>query len=53
MEKFDTLIIGGGPAGLIAAINAASHGQNVAIAEKNHSCYLVKVAATSLTLKVI
>ncbi|MBQ3695318.1 MAG: aminoacetone oxidase family FAD-binding enzyme [Synergistaceae bacterium] len=37
MEKFDTLIIGGGPAGLIAAIRAASLGQNVAIAEKNHS----------------
>lgn len=37
MEKFDTLIIGGGPAGLIAAIRAASLGQRVAIAEKNHS----------------
>ncbi len=37
MEKFDTLIIGGGPAGLIAAIRAASLGQKVAIAEKNHS----------------
>ena len=37
MEKFDTLIIGGGPAGLIAAIRAASLGQNAAIAEKNHS----------------
>ena len=37
MEKFDTLIIGGGPAGLIAAIRAASSGQRVAVAEKNHS----------------
>ena len=37
MEKFDTLIIGGGAAGLMAAIRAASLGQNVAIAEKNHS----------------
>ena len=37
MEKFDTLIIGGGAAGLMAAVRAASLGQNVAIAEKNHS----------------
>ena len=37
MEKFDTLIIGGGAAGLMAAARAASLGQNVAIAEKNHS----------------
>ena len=37
MEKFDTLIIGGGAAGLMAAVKAASLGQNVAIAEKNYS----------------
>ena len=37
MENFDTLIIGGGPAGLMAAIRASSLGQKVAIAEKNHS----------------
>ena len=37
METFDTLIIGGGPAGLMAAIRASSLGQKVAIAEKNHS----------------
>ena len=37
MEKFDTLIIGGGPAGLMAAIRSSSLGQKVAIAEKNHS----------------
>ncbi|MBQ7196287.1 MAG: NAD(P)/FAD-dependent oxidoreductase [Synergistaceae bacterium] len=37
MEKFDTLIIGGGPAGLMAAMKAGSYGQNVAILEKNHS----------------
>ncbi|MBQ7152268.1 MAG: NAD(P)/FAD-dependent oxidoreductase [Synergistaceae bacterium] len=37
MEKFDTLIIGGGPAGLMAAVRASSLGQKVAIAEKNHS----------------
>ena len=37
MEKFDTLIIGGGPAGLIAAIRASSFGQRVAIVEKNPS----------------
>jgi len=37
MEKFDTLIIGGGAAGLMAAVRASSLGQKVAIAEKNHS----------------
>lgn len=37
MEKFDTLIIGGGAAGLMAAVQASSLGQKVAIAEKNHS----------------
>lgn len=37
MEHFDTLIIGGGPAGLMAAIRSSSQGQRVAIAEKNHS----------------
>ena len=37
MEKFDTLIIGGGAAGLIAAVRAASLGQKTAVAEKNHS----------------
>ena len=37
MEHFDTLIIGGGPAGLMAAIRASSLGQKTAIVEKNHS----------------
>lgn len=37
MEKFDTIIIGGGPAGLMAAIRASSFGQNVALLEKNPS----------------
>ena len=37
MEKFDTLTIGGGPAGLIAAIRSASLGLNTAILEKNSS----------------
>ena len=37
MENFDTLIIGGGAAGLMAAIQAGSLGRKVAIAEKNHS----------------
>ena len=37
MEKFDTLIIGGGPAGLMAAIRASSLGQKTAILEKNDS----------------
>ncbi|MBQ9420030.1 MAG: NAD(P)/FAD-dependent oxidoreductase [Synergistaceae bacterium] len=37
MEKFDTLIIGGGAAGLMAAVRAGSLGQKAAIAEKNHS----------------
>ncbi|MBQ6971062.1 MAG: NAD(P)/FAD-dependent oxidoreductase [Synergistaceae bacterium] len=37
MENFDTLIIGGGPAGLMAAIRASSLGQKTAVIEKNHS----------------
>ena len=37
MEHFDTLIIGGGPAGLMAAIRSSSLGQRAAILEKNHS----------------
>ena len=37
MEKFDVLIIGGGAAGLMAAVRAASLGLKTAIAEKNHS----------------
>ena len=37
MEKFNTLIIGGGAAGLMAAVRSASLGRKVAIAEKNHS----------------
>lgn len=37
MEKFDTLIIGGGPAGLMAAVRASSLGQSVAVVEKNPS----------------
>lgn len=37
MERYDTLIIGGGPAGLMAAIRSASLGQKTAILEKNPS----------------
>ena len=37
MQSFDTIIIGGGPAGLMAAIRASSLGQKVAIVEKNSS----------------
>ena len=37
MENFDTLIIGGGAAGLMAAVRASSLGKKTAIAEKNHS----------------
>ena len=37
MEHFDTLIVGGGPAGLMAAIRASSLGQKTAILEKNAS----------------
>ena len=37
MEKINTLIIGGGPAGLMAAVRASSLGQRVVIVEKNYS----------------
>ena len=33
--KFDGIVIGGGPAGMFAAITAASHGQKVLLLEKN------------------
>ncbi|MCR4818175.1 MAG: NAD(P)/FAD-dependent oxidoreductase [Fretibacterium sp.] len=35
MERFDTIIIGGGPAGLMAAIQASSAGERVLLLEKN------------------
>lgn len=35
MEKFDTIIIGAGPAGLAAAYNLEGNGQNVAVFENN------------------
>jgi len=35
MKKFDTVIIGSGPAGLMAAIQAKRQGLNIAIFEKN------------------
>ncbi len=34
----DVIIIGGGPAGMLAAISAAEHGNNVTIIEKNSIC---------------
>lgn len=34
-SKYDTIIIGGGPAGLIASITAARHGSRVLLIEKN------------------
>jgi predicted Rossmann fold flavoprotein len=37
MERFDTIVIGGGPAGLIAAGRAAELGERVLLAEKNDS----------------
>ena len=35
MKKYDVIIIGGGPAGIFAAIHCAKFGLNVAILEKN------------------
>lgn len=37
MERFDTIVIGGGPAGLMAAIQASSAGERVLLLEKNAS----------------
>src|ERR1700761_9289720 len=34
-ETFDTIIIGGGPGGYVAAIRAAQLGQNVAVVERD------------------
>ena len=36
MPKYDIAIIGGGPAGYVAAIYAAGHGKKVALIEKDH-----------------
>jgi dihydrolipoamide dehydrogenase len=36
MEKFDIVIIGGGPGGYVAAIRASQLGLNVALVEKQH-----------------
>jgi predicted Rossmann fold flavoprotein len=35
VEKFDLIVVGGGPAGLFAALTAASAGMHVAVLEKN------------------
>lgn len=36
MEKFDVVVIGGGPGGYVAAIRAAQLGQKTAVVEKEH-----------------
>ena len=36
MDKFDVIVIGGGPGGYVAAIRAAQLGKKVAIVESNH-----------------
>ena len=38
LEQFDVIIVGGGPAGLFAAIMCAEKKQRIAILEKNKSC---------------
>ncbi|MFO7922052.1 dihydrolipoyl dehydrogenase [Rhodobacteraceae bacterium W635] len=35
-QSFDTVVIGAGPGGYVAAIRAAQHGQKVAIVEREH-----------------
>ena len=37
MERFDAIVIGGGPAGLMAALRAAELGERVLLTEKNAS----------------
>lgn len=36
MDKFDVIIVGGGPGGYVAAIRAAQLGKHVAVVESNH-----------------
>ena len=35
MNHFDTIIIGGGPAGMMAAISSSFYGQKILLLEKN------------------
>jgi len=37
MKKYDAIIIGGGPAGMMAAVRASQRGRNVALLESNDS----------------
>ena len=37
METFDVIVVGGGPAGMMAAGHAAEYGRKVLLLEKNHS----------------
>ena len=36
MDKFDVIVIGGGPGGYVSAIRAAQLGKKVAVVEKQH-----------------
>jgi len=37
MEEFDVIVVGGGPAGMMAAGRAAEYGRRVLLVEKNHT----------------
>ena len=42
MNKFDVLVLGGGPGGYVAAIRASQLGKSVAVIEKDSLEYLQK-----------
>ena len=50
MNKFDVLVLGGGPGGYVAAIRASQLGKSVAVIEKDNLGGICSVSYTHLTL---
>ena len=46
MKHFDTIVIGGGPAGMMATISSSFYGQKTLLIEKNRKTLEKKLAGT-------